>query len=306
MHAAQMYESLESSQAAQPSTDLRVYLEQCLTSSSRIIAPYWPIDTFIATNSFQHLEDMPFQEALSFAQALRGNQGFLPLAAYHTFYQQGRITEKDLFDSITESLHDNALPLELTSGGQVILTRLFYKHWLLTPIEHAQVQRQYPMLWSDVYRHATTFFASKEETDFPIKPVKTVGERYFVGKGKKSITDLVNTRLITWCAAFLGDEQAAWPIPDHELGLFACWKSLARHDPSFLFTSLRSVYRQNLALLPDDAHEALLHLLQHLKIPQVSWSTYLARHLGQLPGWASIIRWRAEHPEVPVQQQYPV
>ena len=41
-------------------TDVRA----CVHEASSIIAPYWPIDGFIANNTLAHLEHMPFHQAV--------------------------------------------------------------------------------------------------------------------------------------------------------------------------------------------------------------------------------------------------
>lgn len=274
------------------SSELTDYLHACVKEASRIITPYWPISTFIASNGLKGLENLPFEQAMTYAQKLRGSQGFLPLVKYRDFFSKGRISEADLEAVITNWLHDQHLPLSIPIGNKSISTPRLYQSWLLVrnrdKIEHEE-------LWKAVA-------LKLEELGLPDEAettnTKTAGDK-IVTKNGQTVTEVVNRRLITWCAAFLDEGQATWAMPNRELGFYNCWKLLAELEPSKKGPQL-------IKTLPDNAAEALGVLLQRLGVAQDDWAIYLSRHLAQLPGWASIIQWREAHPEVEAQQHYPI
>ncbi len=287
--------TLESTQDIAAHAELTDYLQSCVKEAGQIITPYWPISTFIASNGLKGLENLPFEQAMAYSNKLRGSQGYLPLKSYREFFSKGRIAEADLEAVITNWLHDRHLPLAIQIGDTSISTRKLYQDWLLLE-NRAKVEQG--ELWNIVS-------AKLKELDLPVEAAnnltQTVGDNTFAKNGQ-TVTELVNKQMITWCAAFLDEGQAAWAMPGREQGFYKCWKSLAEVAPSF--GSKKGV--EGLKTLPDNAPEALGLLLQRLGVALDDWAIYLSRHLAQLPGWASIIQWREAHPEVLVQQQYPI
>lgn len=120
------------------------------------------------------------------------------------------------------------------------------------------------------------------------------------------LTAHVNQYMIRWCAAFLDQGLAAWPMPGRERGFYAAWKRLAETDASFRFLGVEG-WREALRALPDRPDDALMASLQALGIAEEHWSEYLARRLAQLPGWAGLIKWREQQrPQDPRQQEQPI
>lgn len=284
-------------------TDVRA----CVHEASSIIAPYWPIDGFIANNTLAHLEHMPFHQAVQKARDLRGGHGFLPLATYRSLFEQGRITEQALDTAIASLQETLALPQHIHFHGQAMPAQPVYRAWLLQHEDADVVRREKPAAWQQV----TTLL---QASDLPLHEVhdgddgslltQTKGEQCFVRDGQAVVT-VVNKRMIRWCAAFLDEGQAAWSMPGREQGFYSCWKALAGEDHSFRFYAGRQIQEQ-IHSLPADAHQVLELCLRRLKIPEALWSAYLSRHLAQLSGWASLIRWREEHPSYPWQQRCPI
>ncbi|CAB1129102.1 conserved protein of unknown function [Candidatus Hydrogenisulfobacillus filiaventi] len=123
-------------------------------------------------------------------------------------------------------------------------------------------------------------------------PVATRGEWCQTVTGV-AVPERVNQELIKWCAAFLDEGQAAWPMPYRERGFYRAWKTLAVHDRSLAALGIVTFSRQ-LQALPAEPEDAILGLLRGLEVPERQWTAYLRRHLVQLPGWAGFIRWHAE------------
>ncbi len=294
-------ETLVKSVASGETTNLHIYLQQALVEANKIITPYWPISTFIASNGLGGLEHKTFAEAIQYGQDWRGAQGFLPLAVYHKFLEQGRITEADLKIAISNTLRDANLPPTLKIGDKSMAIEQLYRNWLHRSETPAQIRQSRAAIWQTVERRLQTgpLFNLSD-----IAPVKTIGEKT-VTKNGQTVTEIINQRMITWCAAFLDEGQAAWDMPGREKGFYQCWKALAGFD-----NSLKAYTKQPIAkkvgALPEKAEQALIILLQQSGISKEAWAGYLTRHIAQLPGWTSVIQWREDHFELPLQQEQPI
>lgn len=100
---------------------------------------------------------------------------------------------------------------------------------------------------------------------------------------------IVDDLTVKWVAAFL-DSHPLWPMPHREDGLYAAWRALATHDPDLPRSARRAV-----RALPVKADDALSSALVRLNIEAADRQSVLRAELASLPGWASHIKWRAEH-----------
>ena len=64
--------------------------------AARVIAPLWPLSTFIAVNPLWDLRQMPFDEAVAHASVVLGIYGYPPAALFAEAYASRRITVVDL------------------------------------------------------------------------------------------------------------------------------------------------------------------------------------------------------------------
>ena len=119
------------------------------------------------------------------------------------------------------------------------------------------------------------------------------------------IPELVNRQMIKWCAAFLDEGQAAWPMPHRELGFYGAWRTLAAHDLSARRMGIAAPSRKVRAF-PSQPEDALISGLRALGVSEERWADYLRRHLAQLPGWAGFIRWRSEYSNHAGQGKHPI
>ncbi len=118
-----------------------------------------------------------------------------------------------------------------------------------------------------------------------------------------NLVEQINGELIKWCAAFVDECHAAWTMPDRELSLYNVWKKLAPHDLSGTFLGIQD-WKDKILNLPDRPENSLLKYLETLGIPKTFWVDYLSLHLGAMPGWTGIIKWRAEEPGYEWQEKY--
>ncbi len=104
------------------------------------------------------------------------------------------------------------------------------------------------------------------------------------------LVEIINKQLIKWCGAYLDRTQAQWR-PSGDGSLYGFWKEMARHDNSMWWHGVRN-WSQSVSSLPERSHEALQLLLSELDIHGEQIAPYLMRHIVQLPGFCSYLKWR--------------
>jgi uncharacterized protein YbcC (UPF0753/DUF2309 family) len=356
----------------------RVRLRSQIALAAEIIAPFWPMRTFISRNPLHGLEHLPFDEAIRRAQKLLGGEGYLSNETYRKFYRRGRMTLEEISESILtrepalisgkviqalcrpiepiellrlhlihgfDRLHPDASHLlpgnEETSrlredlpseSRKRILERVAGDLKRLALLD-ADPERYYiESLWSAVLEKVKGSTSCSEKGSGPFDgetvtlpkemtenssawsdllegDLLQVGRDRTLGEwgGKLFETDLIgeiNDQMIKWCAAFLSEGAAAWPMPHRDLGFYAAWRALAIYDSSGRFIEIHDI-RDRINRLPAQPEDAISFHLRRMGIGEESWKEYLERHLAQLPGWSGFIKWRADHRDYPWQQRYP-
>lgn len=103
------------------------------------------------------------------------------------------------------------------------------------------------------------------------------------------LVEIINKQMIKWCGSYLDRTQAQWrPSSNHTL--YAFWKEMARHDNSLWLHGVRN-WSQSVNSLPDCSQKALEQLLRELDIHGEQIAPYLMRHIVQLPGFCSYLKW---------------
>jgi uncharacterized protein len=103
----------------------------------------------------------------------------------------------------------------------------------------------------------------------------------------------VDAMVATWCAAFVDEGSAAWPMPGRGAGLYRAWRRLAPHDPGLRRLVGRHA-RAELRRLPEHPEDAIVEALEGLGVAPESYRDELRGQLCRLPGWAGYARWREE------------
>jgi len=119
------------------------------------------------------------------------------------------------------------------------------------------------------------------------------------------ITGAINDQMIRWCAAFLDEGLAGWPMPDRERGFYEAWRKVAERDLTCWFLGIKG-FSKKIRQLPSHPEDAVIQSLRTMGIPEKVWTEYLTLHLAALPGWAGIIGWRETHPIYEMQQHHPI
>ncbi|MGH7411374.1 MAG: putative inorganic carbon transporter subunit DabA, partial [Candidatus Methylomirabilis sp.] len=119
------------------------------------------------------------------------------------------------------------------------------------------------------------------------------------------ITGPSNDQMIRWCAAFLDEGLAGWPMPYRERGFYDAWRRLAERDLTGWFLGMTDFTRK-IRQLPPYPEDAVILSLRAMGIPEEHWTGYLTLHLAALPGWAGMVNWRETHPVYEMQRRYPI
>ena len=134
-------------------------------------------------------------------------------------------------------------------------------------------------------------------TDAPEAVLAQIEAAESDGAPQPAVNDPLNRAMVKWLAAFLDQGQAAWPMPHRDKGFFAAWRAVAPYD-----TQLS--HRRELREVPEHPPEALAEALRGYD--ETQWEAILQRHLVDLPGWASFIKWRAQAKHDAWQAAHPI
>jgi hypothetical protein len=78
----------------------RTRLRADVAIAARVLAPSWPLETFIAVNPLGGLEELPFEEAIASAAEAFGARGTLDETLFRAAYAEGRIDDEDLLAAV--------------------------------------------------------------------------------------------------------------------------------------------------------------------------------------------------------------
>ncbi len=242
------------------SPELSVLLTDIAEASS-FISPIWPLETFIAVNHISGLEKFDFHQALKKMTHLLGGRGYLSNDNYKRLLSTGRITDHDL---------------DLGKQENEIRTRLNLQK-LLSLGASTQTNKHKPVLnATDRCLTVSDWLSKKQETDFLQK---------------------INKEVLKWCCAYFDRGHATWKMPHRELGLYRSWKKLVAYESSLPIFGYK--FSSKASVLPDDSLSAIVELLSQLGVAEDQRVSYLVRHLSQMPGWTSYIRWVEKNTQDP-------
>ncbi len=227
-----------------------------VSKAAEIIAPLWPLTSFVAVNPLVGLQHLPFDDATALARWWLRARTHLTLAAFRQAHGRGAITDADLRRAIVE-----IDPKLESQPGLEIGERT---------VDAVEIVRLDLLVGPDA------------------KPVVAPA----IGPTDLETIRAVNELVAKWCAAFVDEAGVRWPMPRREHGFFRAWRELAPHDRRLRRLSGRSGM-QWLAQIPDGPVEALAASLDALDVDGDRVDA-LRQHLGRLPGWAGYALWHDE------------
>ena len=229
-----------------------------VSKAAEIIAPLWPLTSFVAVNPLVGMQHLPFDDATAVARRWLRARTHLTLAAFREAHGRGATTDADLRRAILEVDPKLASQLSFEIGERTV--------------DAVEIVRLDLLVGPDD------------------KPRETAGDR--VGRTDVATVRAVSQLVAAWCAVFVDEAHVPWPMPRREHGFFRAWRELAQHDRR-LRRLAGPTGMQWLGQLPDHPAEALAASLDALDVDGDRVGA-LREHLGRLPGWAGYARWNDE------------
>ena len=229
-----------------------------ITKAAEIIAPLWPLTSFVAVNPLLNMQHLPFDEATAVARRWLRARTHLTLAAFRDTHARGVTTDADLRRAIVEVDPKLASETGVDIGGRTV--------------DAVEIVR-------------LDLLAGPDD-----KPRETASDR--VGRTDVATVRAATQLVAAWCAVFVDEAGVPWAMPGREHGFFRAWRELAQHDRR-LRRLAGPTGMQWLAKLPDRPIEALAASLDELGV-DTDRVEVLREHLGRLPGWAGYARWNDE------------
>ncbi|NOY84479.1 MAG: DUF2309 domain-containing protein [Nitrospirae bacterium] len=286
--------------------------------ASEHIATTWPMHTFISRNPLRDLEHLDFHEALRRGKKQVGGEGYLSNTIYRQYFKTGRIRKTHLDAALKNqgATSEQKIILEGRELTQLeVLRAHFIEGFSAPPAEilktavknrpdHAAIEKLADKLSTlvkpvDILAQIDSF---AEDTHSSLGRSHTLSN-WCDHTFDTNLTETLNQEMIKWCLPFLDEGQAPWPLPLRKKGLYAAWRILLIEESAFADIPQIS---KKIKQTPEHPADLLLNNLETLGIPKSAWESYLGRHLSDMPGWSSLIKWRAEHPEYPWQEACPI
>ncbi|MEW6153165.1 MAG: DUF2309 domain-containing protein [Actinomycetota bacterium] len=229
-----------------------------ISMAAEIVAPLWPLTSFVAVNPLLGLQHLSFDDATAVARRWLRARTHLTMAASREAYERGSVSDADLRRAIV-----GAGPTLASQPGIEIGDRT---------VDAVEIIRLDLLLGPDD------------------KPRDASRDR--LGRTDVETVRAVSELVAAWCAVFVDEAHVPWPMPGRDRGFFRAWRELASYD-----RRLRRLAGPEgmgwLAGLPDQPVEALDVSLETLGVGPDRVDA-LRHHLGRLPGWAGYARWHDE------------
>jgi uncharacterized protein YbcC (UPF0753/DUF2309 family) len=161
-----------------------------VATAGSIVAPFWPLTTFVAVNPLGGLTHLPFDRATDHAAGWFGARTHLSIPVYRAEYARGTVTDADLDGAIVRRHPSVRARQALEFGG--------------TRVDPVELVR-----WDLVHG----------PVDDPLAPAEVVGT-----------ATALDEILTGWCAAFVDESHTPWPMPDRDRGFYRSWLAVAGAD----------------------------------------------------------------------------
>ncbi len=229
-----------------------------VAKAAEIVAPLWPLTSFVAVNPLLGLQHLPFDDATAVARRWLRARTHQTLAAFREAHERGATTDADLRRAILAVEPKLSSHHSVEIGGRTVDAVELVRWDLL-----------------------------KGPDD---KPRDAARDR--LGRADVGTIRSVNKLVAAWCAVFIDEAGVPWPMPGRERGFFLAWRELAPHDWRLRRLAGPTGMRW-LAQLPGHPLDAIVVSLDSLGV-EGDRVDALRQHLGRLPGWAGYARWNEE------------
>jgi hypothetical protein len=293
----------------------RMELRGMIRVAGEVIAQYWPMRTFVHHNPLHSLEYLPFTESVGRGRQYLRGKGYLSGELYRRYLKSGRILVRHLEEALAPVARDQEVTLGPCRISHVEVLRVCLTHGLTVSTEEPIDRLMKPEPNEEQVEALAARLVSLPTPTIKERIAATVREDLTTLGRQTTLSswcdrtlgtctvDQINDELIKWCEAFVDEGHAAWPMPGRDQGFYSAWKTLAGREWT---TCGIAESRRKIAALPDHPEDTIFECLEALKIPAELRQDYLSLQLAALPGWAGLIKWRAEQTAYPWQQTYPV
>ncbi len=235
-------------------------LQQALNQVRATVAPVWPLQDYVAVNPYQGLADFRFLDARAQLRAVSDCEMLMPLSYYRERFAESEFESGDIQAAIDELMEEGI-------AGAHVLRKRQLTNWLHGGPESGPDPILSRSCWSF--------------------------SREFDINSASRWTDVVAEELSKVCSSHYDLGQALWTSPWKSDSLFAAWRERNQIDRRMELKGLTG-FRQFVASLPEDAHEALALLLQRVAVPESHWRSYLLTIAYETPGWSAFTRYQSE------------
>ncbi len=294
----------------------RMELRAHVTLAGELVAPLWPMRTFISRNPLQGFEHYPFEEGLRRAESLFGASGYLPNAWYREAWEKGLIDRRLLDEALLPLTSGMSVPFGARRVSDLEILRTIMVYGLReddggvsssdrTAVGGgdealARLSSHMKAVLNPEWWDGLDDLLPCEPDEWPTRETMAAWCDRTLGT---DLTEQINRQLIKWCSAYCDEGEAAWAMPYRDRTFFRSWKAAAQYDlePRWLGIAQAG---DKIRALPDRPEDALLQSLAMLKVPAAAWQDYLAHHLVAMPGWGGFIKWRDSQTTYPWQDAF--
>ena len=240
-------------------------IQAVLGDVSKVIAPVWPLQDYVAVNPYAGLGHLSFLKARSYLKAFSDCEMLMPLEYYAGEFHCGNFTFDDIDQAIEElSVSRVAIP---ASSHQVV-----------------EILNQFRL--DDCSR------TKSSESRVPNRSIRTFAEVATDAQGV-NWTEAIVDEISKHCSMHYDEGQSTWSSPYKDLTLYQAWRSVALHDRNIEILGLDG-FRRFAARLPQTPEAAIVQMLMGMDVPQPLWTSFLLCQAFSIPGWSSWCKYRTE------------
>jgi len=318
---------------SEPRPTFSMTVRFALAAAARKLPAQAPLSVFIATNTLEAYQDLPFHEAARQVSHELGVEPYLSEDDFRGHLARGRIDGEDLDRALAQfeghqrgemliprALDEHDVRMTLLHHGLTDCTEASLD-WLIE--EEGATRRLHPGLSQaqrerlletgartlQIQRDASTevrvaqaLHAHCEAVSGPGKapaaPQLVMHRQALLAQCGEDIYDLVLPVMIRWCAAFTDDGLASWPMPGRAEGFYRGVRRLVAEGSSLPMRWRRlaqSDFRRQLAR-NSTPMEVVIEALDRLGVTEPEVDAYVQNVILSLPGWAGMMSRLEQHP----------
>ncbi|MCP5464410.1 MAG: DUF2309 family protein [Deltaproteobacteria bacterium] len=251
-------------------------INEALEKAKNFLPEQGPLDFFVHHNTIHQFEHDEFFEGTRKAAIKYNTRDFLNLSEYQNHFQNNRISQKDLLESIYYFLKKQTLPETLAEPLLSFLQQ--------DPHSDENKNNAQSELPQDVCPSAPI-----------IKHLflKEYSSRFF----DEDIDSYFSPTFLKFMASYFDFGASYWKMEDRSLGIWTCFKSI--YSKSIF---LESRFHRNLSgFLKENsdknAEAILLKISQELSLKDNQIHEYLFNTLYRYKGWSALVKSLEEHPD---------